>query len=151
MRARIRMALGKFQKSFIEWLCTPDAYRMPSTMREWSAENHIHERTLVKWKRDPDFQREWQKRLARARVTPDRINDIYDALYEKATKDGSVQAAKLYLEGNNRLNPPNELLDEKTVSAVADLSDEELEALIAQAAGAELARRSGADDDIDDA
>jgi hypothetical protein len=140
---------SELQKSYINFLVTPKALRDPDGPKndtEWANANHIRQAQLTKWRNDPEFQIEWQKRLARARVTPDRINDIYDGLYEAATK-GNVQAAKLYLESNNRLNPPRELLDESKVTSVSTLSDDELAALLAQAAESELAKRSGADDD----
>jgi hypothetical protein len=132
------------QKSYIDFLVTPKALRDPdgpTTDREWAEGNNINPSQLAKWRGDPDFQREWQKRLARARVTPDKINAVYEAMHEAATK-GNVQAAKLYLESNNRLNPPKELLDEQATTPLSQMSDAELNALLAQAAEAELDSRS---------
>ena len=63
-------------------------------------------------------------------------------MHEAATK-GNVQAAKLYLESNNRLNPPKELLDEQATTPLSSMSDAELNALLAQAAEAELEQRQG--------
>ena len=135
--------MSEMQKSYIDFLVTPAALRDPNgpqSETEWATQRSLRPAKVFAWKKDPDFQREWQKRLARARVTPDRINEVYEAMHAAAL-GGNVQAAKLYLESNNRLNPPPELLDENTATAVSELSDEELAALLAEAAEAELKRR----------
>ena len=78
-------------REFLEWLLLgPD--RQPVTQREWAAEHGVHEDSLRRWKRDPRFTREWDRRAAELNIHPERTQSVIDSLHQQA-EGGSVQQA----------------------------------------------------------
>ena len=109
--------------AFLEWLLR-GAERKPLTQKEWAAENGVHEDTMRRWKRDPRFIREWDRRAAELNVSPERTQSVIDALHSKAV-GGSVQAANLYLQYVDKFTPRRRLQGDDDRDA-GGLSDEEL-------------------------
>ena len=112
-------------REFLEWLLLgPD--RQPVTQREWAAEHGVHEDSLRRWKRDPRFTREWDRRAAELNIHPERTQSVIDALHAAAV-GGSVQAASLYLQYIEKFTPKRRLVvDEREASWLSDgeLADE---------------------------
>ena len=119
-------------REFLEWLLLgPD--RQPVTQREWAAEHGGHEDSLRRWKRDPRFTREWDRRAAELNIHPERTQSVIDALHAQAVA-GSVNAASLYLQYIEKFTPRRSLvLEDRAVSGLSDLElADELEGLVAE-------------------
>tara|TARA_B100001750_G_C15004551_1_gene349117 strand:- start:23 stop:451 length:429 start_codon:yes stop_codon:yes gene_type:complete len=115
---------------FLDWLLSED--RVPATQKEWAADRGLHERTVRRWKADPRFTREWDRRAAELNVHPERTQSVVDALYKQAAQ-GDVKAATLYLQYIDKFTPKRRVLvdDERHASGMSDVElAAELEDLI---------------------
>jgi len=115
---------------FLDWLLSED--RVPATQKEWAADRGLHERTVRRWKADPRFTREWDRRAAELNVHPERTQSVVDALYKQAAQ-GDVKAATLYLQYIDKYTPKRRVLvdDERHASGMSDVElAAELEDLI---------------------
>lgn len=115
---------------FLDWLLSED--RVPATQKEWAADRGLNERTVRRWKADPRFTREWDRRAAELNVHPERTQSVVDALYKQAAQ-GDVKAATLYLQYIDKYTPKRRVLvdDERNVSGMSDVElAAELEDLI---------------------
>jgi hypothetical protein len=118
----------------MEWLTCPPPDREPRSKAKLAEELGVEPRTLRGWSEGKAFREEWQSRVTRIVGNPDRAQYIMDTLYRTATDPKSpkqVAAAKLYLEATNAIRPP---ALEVTVKRPEQLSDAELDALLAQGA-----------------
>ncbi len=122
----------------IEFLVDPIPSATTPTMKAWAEQNGVAVQTAKNWKQEPEFRAAWEKRLAQLNVAPDRTQAVVDAMFKRA-ENGDTTAAKLYLDYVRQFQRPPEV--DATVAA-AELDDEELELLIAEAARAEHERRS---------
>ena len=89
-------------------------------------------RTLENWSDEPDFRQSWERRANDIIGSPERAHEVLDALHQTAidTKHRQhVSAAKLYLEATKAMRPPQL---EVTMKRPGELSDDELNALLAQ-------------------
>lgn len=137
------------QRAFLDWLCTPEAIRQPRTQREWCKQNQVNEQTARRWKQDPEFARQWNLELRKLEVDPENIAAVVKAMRDKALM-GDMKAAVEYLKIADRFFPDQEEVDSSTERPLASLSDDELDALLADEIAAERAARvdpedSGAD------
>jgi hypothetical protein len=135
----------------MEWLTTPVPEREPSSRQKLADLLGVDVRTVRGWTEHPQFVEEWRRRSSAIIGSPDRSRQIMDTLYRAATDPRNrlqVQAAKLYLEATNAIRPP---AMEVTVKRTTELSDAELDALLAQGA-VSLAeeRRAGQPEAADD-
>ena len=115
---------------FLDWLLSED--RVPATQKEWAADRGLHERPVRRWKADPRFTREWDRRAAELNVHPERTQSVVDALYKQAAQ-GDVKAATLYLQYIDKYTPKRRVLvdDERHASGMSDVElAAELEDLI---------------------
>jgi hypothetical protein len=120
---------------FLDWLLSED--RVPATQKEWAADRGLHERTVRRWKADPRFTREWDRRAAELNVHPERTQSVVDALYKQAAQ-GDVKAATLYLQYIDKFTPKRRVLvdDERDASGMSDVElAAELEDLIDELRG----------------
>jgi len=119
--------------SFLDWMLL-GVDRVPATQKEWTAANGVHEDSVRRWKRDPRFIREWDRRAAELNVHPERTQRVIEALFGQAAQ-GDVKAASLYLQYIEKFTPKRRLVvdDERDVLGLSDaeLADE-LEALVAE-------------------
>lgn len=118
----------------MEWLTTPPTERQPSSKAKLAAELGVDQRTLRGWSNGKAFREEWQSRVSSIIGNPDRAQRIFETLYATACDPKSpkqVQAAKLYLEATNAIKPPPL---EVTVKKPTELTDDELDALLAESA-----------------
>lgn len=119
---------------FMEWLVTPPGQRDPPSRQKFADLLGISTRSLRLWAENVQFREEWQRRVAKLLGSPERSQQVMDTLFASATdvnNRNQVQAAKLYLEATNAIKPPPM---ELTVRRPTDLSDEELDAMLAQGA-----------------
>lgn len=116
------------QEKYLQWLMVPANMRQPASKNAYAAENGLDSSTLRRWEKKPAFKAEWEKRVADLQGSPERTQRLLDALYE-AGLGGDNKAAQLYLQATNRL-APTQIKVEHT-QTVSELSDAELDALIA--------------------
>jgi hypothetical protein len=119
------------QEKYLEWLLTPAPFRMPKTKNEFAEQNGLDSSTLRRWDKKPAFRSEWERRVAELQGSPERTQRLLDALYE-AGLGGDNKAAQLYLQATNRLAPTQ--INVNHSQSVSELSDAELDALIAEEA-----------------
>ena len=76
---------------------------------------------MRRWKSDPRFVREWDRRAAELNVHPERTQSVVDALYKQAAQ-GDVKAASLYLQYIERFTPKRRVVvdDEREASGMSD-------------------------------
>ena len=123
-------------QAFLEWkLQGPD--RDPTFQYEWAVANGIHEDSVRRWKRDPRFIKEWDRRAAELNIHPERTQGVIDSLHSAAV-GGAVQAASLYLQYIEKFTPKRRVVvdDEREVVGLSDneLADE-LAGLVAEFRG----------------
>ncbi len=114
---------------FLDWLLEGEG-RVPSTQKDWAAENGVAASTVRKWKRDPRFVREWDRRATDLNVHPERTQSVVESLW-RAASGGDVKAASLYLQYVEKFTPKRAVLVDDGRS-VAGLSDVELAAELEQ-------------------
>ncbi len=122
----------------IDFLVDPIPSASTPTQKAWAEQNGVAPQTAANWKGEPEFRAAWEKRLAQLNVSPDRTQAVVNAMFKRA-EGGDTTAAKLYLEYVRQFQRPPEV--DATVAA-AELDDDELELLIAEAARAEVERRA---------
>ena len=119
--------------SFLDWLLQ-GRERDPKWQYEWAEANGVHVDSVRRWKRDPRFIREWDRRCAELNIHPERTQGVIDSLHQAAV-GGSVQAASLYLQYVEKFTPKRRVMvdDERDTAALTDweLADE-LESLVAE-------------------
>lgn len=126
------------QEKYLNWLMTPPPFRVPATKQEFADQNGLDSSTLRRWDKKPAFKAEWEKRVAELQGSPERTQRLLDALYE-AGLGGDNKAAQLYLQATNRLAPTQ--INVQHTQSVSELSDAELDALIAESARSLKAER----------
>lgn len=116
----------------MDWLTTPPSERDPPSKIKLAEALGVDVRSIRHWQDDPLFLDEWRRRSTAIIGNPDRARQIMDTLFAAATDNtnrAQVQAAKLYLEATNAIKPPPM---EVTVKRTVELSDDELDELLAQ-------------------
>lgn len=130
--------LDSRQEAYIGWLCTPPSERMPASKEKYAASIGVNITTLRRWEKKDVFRKEWQSKVDDVQGSPERSQRLLDTLYEKAL-GGDIKAAQLYLQATNRMAPPT--LTVKSETNIGQLSDKELEDLIAAVATQEKESR----------
>lgn len=127
-----------------EWLLTAPAERNPPTQALLAETLGIDRNLLSQWKNDPDFLAEWERRYRKTVGSPEKAQAVLTELFNTATDrtdPRQVPAARAYLEAIDVMKPKR--LDVTvTKGAARDLSDDELMAMLAERAEAELAART---------
>lgn len=126
------------QQKFLDWLCTPPNGRVPSSEKNYALQEGIDDSTLRRWKKKPAFKAAWEKKVSELQQSPERTQKILDTLYERALA-GDNNSAKLYLQATNRLAPTQVHVEHSTKPS--EISDADLDALIAAAAQSEVESR----------
>ena len=122
--------------SFLDWLLQ-GGEREPRWQYEWAEASGIHEDSVRRWKRDPRFVKEWDRRAAELNIHPERTQGVIDALHQAAV-GGSVQAASLYLQYIEKFTPKRRVVvdDDREVAGLSDLElADELAGLVAEFRG----------------
>jgi hypothetical protein len=128
----------------LEWLLTPLDERSPPRRSDLADELGITRHTITRWTNDPNFLTEWERQYRKTVGSPERAKSVLDALYETATDrtdPRQVPAARAYLEAIDVVKP-KKMDVTVTKGSARDLPDDELLALLAERAEAELANRA---------
>lgn len=126
------------QTQYLEWLVTPTSERTPRTQAELASQLGVDPTTLRRWQHKPHFKAEWDRKVSEIQGSPERTQRLLDSLYAKALS-GDNRAAQLYLQATNRLLPSTTIVNNNV--AASELSDEELDKLLASMAEREQTRR----------
>ena len=139
------MSASPQQIRVISWLLTSKSEREPRTQAALAAELGVDPSMIGKWKADPDFLVEWNARYLRTIGSPATKMAIMETLLQTATDEDDpkhVQAAKAYFEIEGSLRPVKAQVDVNVSGAKpSELSDAQLDALLADKATDELAKR----------
>lgn len=130
------------KQAFLDWLCTPPGEREPRTLIEFAGSVGHDRRTLQNWREDKEFLEAWEKRYLKTIGDPSRKQSIMDTLLRTATDPDDpkhVQAAKAYFEIEGSIKPAK--MEVSVTRPASSLSDEELDALLAEAASTEKQAR----------
>ena len=84
------------------------------------------------------FRDQWEQRVSAIQGSPERTQRLLDTLYNSAI-EGDTRSAQLYLQATNRMAPPT--IEVKNDRRSSDLSDDELDGLIAAMATREREQR----------
>lgn len=137
------------KRRLMDWLLAPAHEREPHSRTGLAQLLSVDVRTLRNWQDEPRFREEWDRRVAKVIGDPERAQEVIDTLYLAATDPRNrnhVQAAKLFLEATNAIKPPP---IEVTVKRPVDLTDAELDELLAQGAAQLKAEQREAADATD--
>lgn len=130
--------LDERQEKYLNWLLVPAPHRNPKSQEAYAKEEGIDVTTLRRWQKKPHFKAEWQKRVDELQGSPERTQKLLDEIYQRAL-GGDNKAAQLYLQATNRLAPQQ--VNITHTQSLAEISDKDLEDLIASVASAEKAAR----------
>jgi hypothetical protein len=126
------------QQRYMDWLCTAPSERVPSSKKQYAILASVDVTTLRRWEKKPAFRQEWQTRVDDLQGSPERTQALLDTLYNKAL-EGDTKSAQLYLQATNRMTPTT--IEVKSEKRSAELSDSELDELIAAMASREKQSR----------
>jgi len=114
---------------FVEWMVTPRWERPKEwgSQAAWARAHGVAAETVSQWKRHPRVKKAVQERCDELNLSPERIQDVMNAVYDAATK-GDMKAATLFLQHADKLAPQRTVIEDRRVST---LSDEELRAELA--------------------
>lgn len=132
-------ALPAARQAYLEWLLSPASERVPESKMAYAEAAGVHVKTLYLWEKNKDFRREWNRQVDIIQESPERRAQMLDLLFQDGMR-GDKKSIELFFKLTNQIQPPTikvEHVDKK----VTELSDEDLSALLAQEAGAELAAR----------
>lgn len=109
--------------AFIEYLLTPRIQRHPKHQKEWAEQHGLADRTLRRWKKNEAFQTKLRNRMRETSLDPERVSEVLSAVFEAAA-GGDMQAAKLYLQHAQELDPgPGIVVEDRRV---AEMSNDEI-------------------------
>lgn len=128
MKDQPEAILTQPQQEYLDWLCTAPSEREPNSKNKMAVHLGVDVKTLRRWEKRPTFLKEWEDRVQTIQGSPERTQRLLDTLYAKAL-DGDTKSAQLYLQATNRMAPPT--VQVKSDKATKDLSDQELDELIA--------------------
>lgn len=126
--------LDERQEKYLNWLLVPAPMREPKTQEAYAVIEGVDTTTLRRWQKKPHFKAEWQKRVEELQGSPERTQKLLDTIYQRAL-GGDNKAAQLYLQATNRLAPTQ--VNVTHTQSLAEISDSDLEDLIAGAARTE--------------
>lgn len=130
--------LDERQEKYLNWLLVPAPHRIPKSQEAYAKEEGVDVTTLRRWQKKPHFKQEWQKRVEELQGSPERTQKLLDEIYQRAL-GGDNKAAQLYLQATNRLAPQQ--VNITHTQSLAEISDSDLEDLIASVARNEKAAR----------
>jgi len=120
------LPLKDLQTLFIEWLLgdhPPD-----ETQADFAARWDLHPGTLSKWKKDEVFCRNWERRMRETHASPDKQNDLLEALFVKAMVHADSKDIETYFKLIDKMTPSKVEIDDKR--SLASLSDAELAEMV---------------------
>jgi len=99
----------------------------------------VNETTLRRWEKREPFLSLWKAKVDDIQGSPERTQRLLDTLYSKAL-EGDTKSAQLYLQATNRMAPATVTV--QSSKQASQLSDEELDQLIAAVAEREKSARA---------
>lgn len=139
MNQHDELELSAQQTQYLDWLCTAPSERDPVSKHKMAVHLGVNETTLRRWEKREPFLSLWKAKVDEIQGSPERTQKLLDTLYSKAL-DGDTKSAQLYLQATNRMAPPTVTV--QSTKKAAELSDEELDSLIAAVAEREKASRT---------
>jgi DNA-binding transcriptional MerR regulator len=133
------LTLTAQQQEYLDWLCTAPSERVPPSKHKMATHLGVNETTLRRWEKKEVFRKQWQTAVDAVQGSPERTQTLLDTLYAKAL-DGDTKSAQLYLQATNRMAPPTVTV--QSSKKAAELTDEELDSLIAAVAEREKSSRT---------
>ena len=132
MPARGLDKLEQKHYDFMDWLLSAEYVVDKKPIKYYADTRHISTRTLFYWKNDARFKKEWEKRAYQNHRDPERLARMLDVLYRRAVEEGDMKAMEMHFKLMDRMTPDRTIV--QTEVSMADLTDEQLDALIAQEA-----------------
>ncbi len=139
MNQNEELTLTAQQQQYLDWLCTAPSERVPASKHKMADHLGVNETTLRRWEKKDAFRSVWKEKVDDLQGSPERTQRLLDTLYSKAL-EGDTKSAHLYLQATNRMAPPTVTV--QSSKKAAELSDEELDALIVAVAEREKATRA---------
>jgi hypothetical protein len=134
------------QEKYLNWLVVPAPMRQPPTQEAYAKQEGVDSATLRRWQKKPYFKQEWQKRVEDLQGSPERTQKLMDTIYQRAL-GGDNKAAQLYLQATNKLAPQQ--VNITHTQSLNEISDKDLDELIASLASAEQVARLESDGKAD--
>ena len=139
MKQNEELTLTQQQQVYVDWLCTAPSERLPATKKAMALELGVDITTLRRWEKKEVFRNAWKDSVDEVQGSPERTQRLLDTLYSKAL-DGDTKSAQLYLQATNRMAPPTVTVQSN--KKASELSDDELDSLIAAVAEREKSNRT---------
>ena len=118
-------------KDFALWLVTPTWEREPDSQAKWAVAHGMNRATLSVWKKDSRFQRYLNDLANEYNLSPDRVQEVMNALFQAATVSKDVKAMQLYLQHAEKLAPKTVRIEDARMS---QMTDEQIAAELAEIA-----------------
>lgn len=124
------------QNELLDWLTggRPEG----ETQEQFAERIGVDPRTVRRWKKDRAFLKRWEDRMREKHAHPDVLSKQLDVLRTKA-EGGDIKAIELYWRLVDRMSPDR--VEHIDSGSVTELSDEQLDQLIAKQAVDEKGRR----------
>ena len=139
MKQNEELTLSAPQQRYLDWLCTAPSERVPASKAKYAIEHVVDISTLRRWEKKEVFRSQWKQQVDEVQGSPERTQRLLDNLYNKAL-EGDTKSAELYLKATNRMAPPSVPISSN--KKATELTDAELDSLIAAVAEREKASRS---------
>jgi hypothetical protein len=139
MKQNEELTLSAPQQRYLDWLCTAPSERVPASKAKYAVEHAVDISTLRRWEKKEVFRSQWKQQVDEFQGSPERTQRLLDNLYNKAL-EGDTKSAELYLKATNRMAPPSVTISSN--KKATELTDAELDSLIAAVAEREKASRS---------
>lgn len=123
------LELKHVQVLFVEWLCGDRP--ADETQADFARRHGVNPSTLSKWKKDPSFVANWERRMRETHAAPDKQHILLEKLYEKASASGDEKAVEAYFRLIDKMTPQRIEINSK--DALAEMDDDEFEAAAAEA------------------
>jgi hypothetical protein len=139
MKQNEELTLTSQQQEYLDWLCTAPSERIPPSKHKMAVHLGVNETTIRRWEKKEVFRDRWKEQVDEVQGSPERTQRLLDTLYAKAL-DGDTKSAQLYLQATNRMAPPTVTVQSN--KKASELSDDELDSLIAAVAEREKSNRT---------
>jgi hypothetical protein len=139
MKQNEELTLTSQQQEYLDWLCTAPSERIPPSKHKMAIHLGVNETTIRRWEKKEVFRDRWKEQVDEVQGSPERTQRLLDTLYAKAL-EGDTKSAHLYLQATNRMAPPTVTVQSN--KKASELSDDELDSLIAAVAEREKSNRT---------
>ena len=127
------LLLTQEQEKFLLWLITPEDSREPSTKKAYAERNGIVVEAGANWKKQKPILERWKPAVTGLNQSPERSGKLLDVLYLKRLAC-DITSAELFLKATRQMPNAAQTLNIKSETALKELSDEDLQAMIIEIA-----------------